>query len=321
MVWSVLFACGPQLSATPTPVEVVDLPTAPAPLVGLTPEDGALHLTDLGRTPGVNAGVQLSEEGQWAHAGMKGYTCDVWTQDGSIAADLDYPGDGDEVIDGIDNRLLVRTDQGLFVTRFGQHTASGQLEEPFLADARLIDGGLTTLSETASGCQVAWYTVVDTPDSITAVDNSWCTAGVVMRAEQDTGTVWLLDEELLVRVTPEGQHAYDFGGQHLAWDPVHQRAWVASTGEDQVVAIDPDGIWTAHETQGPVQALGSLAQVGALVVGTPGALEVLWGATGETWGSYSGLLQPEGGLETSASGAVLGLQDDTTARFFLAEVL
>ena len=321
MVWSILFACGPQLSATPAPVEAVDLPTAPDPVLGLTPEDGALHLTDLGRTPGVNAGIQLSDDGLWAHAGMKGFTCDIWTEDGSIAADLDYPGDGDEVIDGLDNRLLLRTDRGLFVTRFGQHTASGQVEEPFLADARLVDGGLTTLAETASGCQVAWYTQVDAPDSVTAVDDSWCTAGVIMRAERDTGTVWLLEEDLLMRVTPEGEHAYDIGGQHLAWDPVHEKAWVASTGDHQVVAVDPNGTWTTYETQGPVQALGSLAQVGALVVGTPGAVEVLWGATGETWGLYNGMVQPEGDLESSESGAVLGLQDGTSARFFLAEVL
>ena len=110
-------------------------------------------------------------------------------------------------------------------------------------------------------------------------------------------------------------------GQHLAWDPVHEKAWVASTGDHQVVAVDPNGTWTTYETQGPVQALGSLAQVGALVVGTPGAVEVLWGATGETWGLYNGMVQPEGDLESSESGAVLGLQDGTSARFFLAEVL
>jgi hypothetical protein len=320
MLWSVLFACGPQLSATPEAIVIEELATPPAALVGLTPDDGELHLYDLGRTTGVNAGVQLDEDGLWAHAGMKGFTCDLWTRDGSVAADLDYPGNGDEVIDGIENRLLVRTDEGLFVTRFGQHTASGQLEEPFLADAKLVDGGVVTLAEEAEGCRVGWFSQVDAPDSETFVDDSWCTGGVVMLAERDTGTVWLLDAEQLTQVTPDGEHVYDIGGDHLAWDPVHGQAWIASTGEHGATSVDPDGGWTLHETAGPVQSLGSLGLVGALVVGSPGSLEVLWGETGEAWGSYSGMVQPDGDLESSDSGAVLGVQDGTTARFFLGEV-
>ncbi|GEM_PF-3358759 len=319
MFWSVLMACGPQLSATPEPIEFESLPTPPPSLAGLTPADGELHLVDQGRTAGVNAGLALSSDGLWAHAGMKGYTCDVWTHDGSVAADLDYPGNGDEVIDGTDDRLLVRTEDGLFVTRFNQHTASGQLVEEFLADARLVDGGLATLAYDGEACRVAWYTQVEAPDQTLAVDDSWCGGGVMMLAERDTGTVWLLDEGRLMHVTPQGEHVIALGGDQLAWDPVHRQAWVGRTGDAGIAAVDPDGGWTMHETAGPVSALSSLGQVGAVVVGSADTLEILWGADGSLWGTYEGLLAPDTVLSAD-SGAVVGVQDGTTARFFLGEV-
>ncbi len=182
MLWTVLLACGPVLTATPEHALPEEVHPPPASLVGLTPDDGELILFDRGRTPGVNSGVAISSDGLWAHAGMKGYTCDIWTHDGSIAADLDYPGSGDEVIDGGDDRLLIRTIDGLFVTRFGQHTPSGSLEVEFLADARLVDGGLATLSWEDDGCRVGWYTVPDAPDSETFVDEAWCSGQVCAHA-------------------------------------------------------------------------------------------------------------------------------------------
>ncbi len=320
MLWSALIACGPQLVSSPQEPELEPTPSAPSALVGVTPEDGELSLFDQGRTAGVNAGLALSADGLWAHAGMKGFTCDILTEGGNVAADLDYPGQGDEVIDGGDDRLLIRTNAGLFVTRFNQHTASGQLVLEFLADARLVDGGVAALAWTEEGCHVGWYTEVDAPDAVTTVDEDWCGAGVTMLAERDTGTVWLLEAGSLLRVRPEGLDPYEVGGEHLAWDPVHQRLWVARDGHSVITEVDPDGGEVHHTTSGPVQALSSLGQVGALVVGSPGLIEVLWGGTGEVWGTYEGMVQPDGDLTASDSGAVLGLTDGTAARFFLGEV-
>jgi hypothetical protein len=320
MVLYALLACAPQLTATHevvVPEEVVGPPSA---LVGLTPADGELHLYDRGRTPGVNSGLEISNDGLWAHAGMKGFTCDVYTEDGSVAADLDYPGSGDEVIDGYNNRLLVRTNEGLFVTRFGQHTPSGSLDEEFLADARLVDGGLATLAWEEEGCRIAWYTQVDSPDARTFLDEGWCLGSVTMLAERDTGTVWLANSEQLVAITPQGEHNFAVGGDLLTWDPVWGQIYMAHSGDSFYVAIDDSGGWREIETAGPIRALGTLGQVGALVVGSPGGIEVIWGETGQVWGSYAGMIDAEKLIKSSESGAVLGVQEGTAARFFLVEV-
>lgn len=320
MIWSVLLACGPQLTATPELVIPDEVVAPPSTLVGLSPDDGDLHLFDVGRTPGVNAGVELSANGLWAHAGMKGYTCDIWTGDGSVTADLNYPGGGDQVIDGDDDRLLIRTNEGLYATRFGYHTPSGELHEEFLADALLVDGGLATLAWEEEGCRVAWYSQVDAPDTRTFLDEPWCGAGVTMLADRASGTIWLVDDTELARVTPDGIETVELGGDLLAWDPVWHQTYVATAGESGVQVVDETGHWRTFETAGPVHALGGLGQVGALIVGSPGVLEVLWGDDGQVWGAYEGLLQAEGKLKASETGAMLGAVDGTSARFFLGEV-
>jgi len=320
MLWSVLLACGPQLTNSATVVVPEEPVPPPASLVGLTPDDGALHLADLGRTEGVDAGLAISNTGLWALAGMKGYTCDVWTRDGSIHADTDYPGGGDQVIDDDDDRLLVRTNDGLFVTRFSHGNASGAVAEEFLADGRLVEGGLVTLAWEPEGCRAAWYTRTDAADDVTWLEEPWGGAGGASAAEPETGARWMLTRAELVRVTPEGVARHEVAGDLVAWDAASEQLYAASRGSHGVEVVQRDGSVDTWETLAPVTALGTLGDVGAAVVGGPDTVEVLWGEDGRSWAVLEGMMRPGGPMHASTSGAVLGWQDVGAARFLSAEI-
>ncbi len=320
MLWSTILACGPQLTAPAAPEAFEEELAPPTSLVGTTPDDGELHLADLARTEGVDAGLAISTDGLWALAGMKGFTCDIWTRDGSLHADTDYPGGGDRVIDDDNDRLLVRTNDGLFVTRFGHSSATGVVAEEFLADGRLVGDGIVTLAWESQSCRAAWYTRTDAADARTGLEEFWCGAGVAIVSEPATGALWLLTNQELVRATPEGLDHYEIGGDLLAWDPVWQQLYVATSGTHLLRVVDWNGSYQTWTTEVPITALGTLGDVGAVVVGGADRLEVLWGEDGTLWGSYEGLLRPQGQMFASQSGAVLAWQDATAGRFVSGEV-
>lgn len=273
---------------------------------GCTPEGVGLEL--LSALPGEVEGVAL--DGRQARVGMADQVCDVDVLTGEVTRDLQPTAQRERVLDAWGEQVLGTVPDGLFV-----------LDEEAVAlypwrvvDAALdpaTDAPVALLETDGGGCLVAFGT------DARAIDELDCTQLPGFAFDAGSGTAWVADGHLLVRVPREGTPtAWEAGVDQVV--ALGDGAVVGRRGGTRLDAVDSQGerAWTGWLREG--QGVDQLTPFGSGVVvmasDRRGGELVIFGADGSEQGVHP--LPGIGGVSVDDAGQTLALTTPDATLFY-----
>ena len=216
-------------------------------------------------------GLVLGEQGGSGTAGMLTTTCEVYTDDGSVAGDFDMPTDDERVVDAGENdvhgKILVGTsDNGVHVFFQDDENWGDTLNLPTVGvvDAKVHPDGVAVVWNDGSGCQAGWFQGRNERDGVWLGDGR-CGGG--MQVDSLTGRLWVGGSDEVTVVDRDGSLEVVPGGELIALDEALGVLYTARRLGSEVRALSMEGevLWTAP-VDGEITALDDMGALGAVAV-------------------------------------------------------
>ncbi len=227
-------------------------------------------------------GVVIHDNGNDAHVGMSGTTCEVDTDGGWIGTDHDIATANDEVV--VDSKgepagdlVLVTTDDSVHVVTKDDFWGDDQEDYnvPGTIDAGFDDEGIVVLSDDPNtGCTVTWVDRHNPNGDIRQpIDDSSCDGGAVS-VDPKTGDAFVTSGYgTVTKVSSSGLvENVETGVDIAVWDTFSDTLYTANIGDSVVNGLEADGthIWTTDIGAGVVSIEDAGVRQGAIVLAEMG---------------------------------------------------
>jgi hypothetical protein len=299
--------------------------------------DGAGPALDVGasdrlsaqsRVVGSNDGVHMAgADESVAVVGLSGMTCQVQTDTGWMATDVDSTYGNDTIEDGRPDEtggdiVLVTTPDSDEILQVDSDdgVAQNRVTVPGLVGTRFSGEQIVTVSDDSNGCVVQWLEGSTVQDS-TAIPDASCQGGTVDVEIGADSDVWVALGDSLALVTPSGARTFDVPADLVAWDAAAGVTYTAVHGSDVVSAVEPSGStrWTV-QVGGPVVGLADMGPLGQAAVSVEDNFEhsyltFLDGEDGAVIEDVD-VNRPAGEVHVSEQGDALALGQDGGVDFF-----
>ncbi len=213
------------------------------------------------------AGVVFHPETLLARAGMSGITCDVDPESGTVTTDYDFPGHGESVVDGLGDKVLISTSEGLYQHDIMQEDPIGlmlvnvdgeQLDNGWFVNAALVDDGVVAMKDDWGKSAVHW-----TGDDL-MMELPFDGARSELSVDHQSSVVWAAGRDGLWAVDKAGG-VFMGPGEHVSWDSMAAFAWVAD--DSRLASVHPDGsVSWALDLGGEIMDVDAMGDHGTAVV-------------------------------------------------------